>query len=64
MIPDNSGINYVRMLLFVFGFLVSWKIAQILANPATPDLLREYKAVTSMLSKGGNNFKREQREQC
>ena len=27
MIPDNSGIDYVRTLLFEFGFLVYWKIA-------------------------------------
>ena len=26
MIIDNSGIDYSRMLLFVFGFLVYWKI--------------------------------------
>ena len=26
MILDNSGIDYSRMLLFVFGFLVYWKI--------------------------------------
>ena len=26
MILDNSGIDYSRMLLFVFGFLVQWKI--------------------------------------
>ena len=31
MIPDNSGIDYARMLLFVFGFLVYFKIAKILA---------------------------------
>ena len=28
MILDNSGIDYSRMLLFVFGFLVYWKIEQ------------------------------------
>ena len=27
MILDNSGIDYSRMLLFVFVFLVCWKIA-------------------------------------
>ena len=26
MILDNSGIDYSRMLLFVLGFLVYWKI--------------------------------------
>ena len=26
MILDNFGIDYSRMLLFVFGFLVYWKI--------------------------------------
>ena len=26
MMLDNSGIDYSRMLLFVFGFLVFWKI--------------------------------------
>ena len=26
MILDNSGIDYSRMLLFVLGFLVNWKI--------------------------------------
>ena len=29
MILDNSGIDYTLMLLFVFGFLVYWKIAPI-----------------------------------
>ena len=28
MILDNSGIDYSRMLLFVLGFLVYWKIEQ------------------------------------
>ena len=27
MILDNSGIDYVRMLLFVFGFLSYWNIS-------------------------------------
>ena len=26
MILDNSGIDYPRMILFVLGFLVYWKI--------------------------------------
>ena len=26
MILDNSGIDYLRMVLFLFGFLVNWKI--------------------------------------
>ena len=28
MIIDNSGIHYSRMLLFLFGFLLYWKIEQ------------------------------------
>ena len=28
MILDNAGIDYSRMLLFMFGFLVYWKIEQ------------------------------------
>ena len=38
MILDNSDIDYSRMLLFVLGFLVYWKILQ-------------NKALTSKLSK-------------
>ena len=26
MILDNTGLDYAQMLLFVFGFLVCWKI--------------------------------------
>ena len=58
MILDNSGIDYSRMLLFVFGFLVYWKIepnsrafSRLLAPPATPGLRLDYKVVTSKLSK-------------
>ena len=47
MILDNTGIDYARMLLFVFDFFLYWKIA----TSATPGLLRDYKAVKSMLSK-------------
>ena len=32
MILDNSGIDYSRMLLFLFGFLVYWKLDQILST--------------------------------
>ena len=35
MIFDNSGIDYSRMLLFVFGFLFTGKLNQILAPSAT-----------------------------
>ena len=49
MILDNSCIDYSRMLLFVFGFLVYWKMNQILAPPAAPGLRLDYKAVTSKL---------------
>ena len=51
ILDNNSGIDYSRMLLFVFGFLVYWKIEQILAPPATPGLRLDYKAATSKLSK-------------
>ena len=43
MTPDNSGIDYAGMLLFVFGFLVYWKFWKILKPLPTPDLLRDYK---------------------
>ena len=44
MMLDDSGIDYAR---FFYSCLVYWKIA-----PATtPGLLRDYEAVTSMLSK-------------
>ena len=52
MMFDNSSIDYARMLLFVFSFLLYQKMApNPLAPPATPGLLRDYKAVTSVLSK-------------
>ena len=54
MILDNSGIEYSRMLLFVFVFLFTGKLNQILAPPATPGLWHGYKAVTSKLSKKQN----------
>ena len=52
MILDNSGIDYEQMLIFVFGFLVYWKIAR---NSRSFSRLQQYlKAVTSMLSKKQN----------
>ena len=57
MILGNSGINYSRMLLFMFGFLVYWKMYYwkiVLAPPATPGLQLDYKVVTSKLSKNQN----------
>ena len=48
MTLDNSGIDYSRMLLFVLGFLVHWKI--FLFTRAF-SLLLDYKAVTLKLSK-------------
>ena len=54
MMLDNSGIDYSRMLSFVFGFLFTRKLNQILAPPATPGLRLYYKAVTSKLSKKQN----------
>ena len=40
------------MFLFVFGFLVYWKIEP--NKPARPGLRLDYKAVTSKLSKKQN----------
>ena len=55
MILDNSGVDYSRILLFVLGFLVYWKIEScILAHPATRGLQLDFKAVTSKLSKRQN----------
>ena len=59
MIVDNSGLDCARMLLFMFGFLVTWKISTnsrtySIGPPATPDVLRDYKEVTSMLSNKQN----------
>ena len=51
MILDNSGIDYSRMLLFVFGFLVYWEIEPNSRAPATPGLRLDYKSVMSKLSK-------------
>ena len=51
MILDNSGIHYSRILLFVLGFLVYWKIEQIFPPLATPGLRLDHKAVISKLSK-------------
>ena len=54
MILDNSGIDYSRTLLFMIGFLVYWKLNQILAPLATPGLRLDYKPVTSKLSEKQN----------
>ena len=54
IILDNSGIDYSRMLLFVLGFLVYWKIEPNSRALATPGLWLDYKAVTSKLSKKQN----------
>ena len=48
MIVDNSGIDYARMLLFLLVFLFAGKFNQILEPSG---LRRDYKAVTSKLSK-------------
>ena len=58
---DNSGIDYSRMLLFVLGFLVYWKIepnshafSPDVSHPATRGLRLDFKVVTSKLSKKQN----------
>ena len=54
MILDNCGIDYARMLLFMFGFLVYWKIREIPApsrSSGNTSLLHDYKMVRSMLLK-------------
>ena len=56
MILDNSAIDYSRMLLLVFYFLVYKKIEpnyrqRLLAPPATPGLRLDYNADKSKLSK-------------
>ena len=54
MILGISGIDYSvysRMLLFVLGFLVSWRIEP---NSRALSLQLDYKAVTSKLSKKQN----------
>ena len=59
MILDNSGVDYSRMLLFVFGFRVYWKIEP---NSRAFSRLRQhllykqldYKVVKSKLSKKQN----------
>ena len=50
MILDNSRIDYLRMLLFVLGFLFTGKLNQILAPLPTPGLRLDSKPVTSKLS--------------
>ena len=54
MILDNSGIDYSRMLLFVLGFLVYWKIEP--NSPASGNswFRLDYKPVTSKLSEKQN----------
>ena len=37
---DNSGIYYSRMLLFLFGFLVYWKMNQIVAEARIIGVIR------------------------
>ena len=51
MILDNSGIDYSRMLLFVVGFLVYWKIEP---NSRALNKVDENKLVTSKLSEKQN----------
>ena len=53
MILDNSGIDYSRLLLFVF-FLVYCKIEPNSRASGTPGLQLDYKAVTSKLLKKQN----------
>ena len=59
MILDNSGTDYSRMLLFIFGFLVYWKIEPNLPafscqRQPLAGLRLDYKAVKSKLSKKQN----------
>ena len=55
MIPDNSSTDYARMLVFVFGFFVYWKITtNSRASGNTWFTIRDYKVVASMLSKTQN----------
>ena len=55
MIVDNYCLDYSRMLLFVLGFLVYWKIEpNSRASIATPGLRLNYKPVTSKLSEKQN----------
>ena len=61
MILDNSGIDYSRMLLFVLGFLVYWKIElNSRASGNTHGLRLDYKPVTSKLSEKQNVCQRQQ----
>ena len=57
--PGNSGINYERMLLFVF-FLFTGRSGEILWPQATPGLLHDYKEVTLLRSKKQNGRQRKQ----
>ena len=54
MMLDNSDIDYSRMLLFVFGFLVYWKIKPNFRASGNTGLRLDYKAATSKLSKKQN----------
>ena len=54
LILDNSGIDYSRMLLFVFGFLVHWKIELNSRASGNTGLRLDYKPVTSKLSEKQN----------
>ena len=49
MTLDNFGIDYAQMFSCLLENLA--KTSRLLAPPATPGLLRDDKAVTSMLSK-------------
>ena len=52
ILDKNSGIDYLRMLLFVLVFLFTGKLQKIsglLTPPATSGVRLDYKAVTSKL---------------
>ena len=54
LILDNYGIDYSRMLLFVFAFLVHWKIELNSRASGKTGLRLDYKPVTSKLSEKQN----------
>ena len=54
MFCKNSVLRLTNVIIRV-GFLVCWKMRQNLAPLATPGLLCDYRAVTSMLSKKKKN---------
>ena len=54
LILGNSGIDYLRMLLFRLGFLVYWKIEPNSRTLATPGLRLDNKPVTSKMSEKQN----------